>query len=362
MTRLHVGFVWAPFAAAATLAGCGVLRQAQDDMPPSVGVPGTALGDAALTMPHFVRGNVHPDHGSSWMDPAYGINGARRKSRLLYVGDDSTNDEYVYDYNSGKQVGALTGFDGPYGGCVDAKGDIYVANFDGGNVVEFAHGGTTVLNTYNSGGEPIGCSVDARGDVAATSFSPGEVTVFARGNPSNAKTYNDPDCELLSTMGYDDKGNLIGEGENTSIDVCALLAGAKSMTTLTTKGIFTDFPSGTMWDGKYFVLVDQEATGMFGGWLIQARLRDTTLTEVGRTVLSDDCHSGYVDIADPFVVGKKNTPVNNRQGTVVLGPNLWCADDGARVDYWHYPAGGFPFKRLPSVPADPYGAAVSIGT
>jgi hypothetical protein len=95
---------------------------------------------------------------------------------LLYVGDWDTNDVNVFDYKSGKLVGALTGFDEPYGMCVDAAGDIYVSNFEGGNAVEYAHGGTTVLNTYDSSGEPIGCSVDAKGDVAATSFSPGEVT------------------------------------------------------------------------------------------------------------------------------------------------------------------------------------------
>jgi hypothetical protein len=356
MTRLHLALLSA-LLATAVLAACG------NGAAPSAGVPGTALRDGVLTMPRFVQPRVRTDRGKSWMDPAYGVAGARRKSRLLYVGDDNTNDVLVYDYNSGKQVGQLTGFDGPYGSCVDAKGDIYVANFDNGSVTEYAHGGTSVLNTYNSGGEPTGCSVDARGDVAATSFSPGQVTVFARGDPSKATTYSDPDCEVLLTMGYDDKGNLVGEGENSSIDVCGLLAGAKSMTTLTTKGIATDLPSGTTWDGKYFVLVDQEVNGPFQGWLIQARLRDRTLTKVGQTILSDDCHSGYVDVGNPFVVGKKNTPVNNRQGTVVLGANLWCADDGVgRVDYWHYPAGALPFKGLPSAPADPYGTTVSIGT
>ena len=102
-----------------------------------------ALRDAALTMPHFVQRPVHSDRSRSWMDPAYGVKGAKKKSELLYVGDDSTNDVFVYDYKSGAQVGQLTGFDGPYGMCVDAKGDVYVANFDNGTTTEYAHGGTT---------------------------------------------------------------------------------------------------------------------------------------------------------------------------------------------------------------------------
>ena len=197
-----------------------------------------------------------------------------------------------------------------------------------------------------------------------TSFDPGEVTVFRRGNPSKATTYSDPDCEFLWTMGYDDKGNLIGEGEYSSIDVCALLAGSKTMTTLSFGSSITiDFPGGTTWDGKYIALGNQEAGGTFETGIVQVTLSGTTLTVVGETVLSDDCESDYVDDVNPFIVGKKNTPVNHKQGKVLVGPNLWCPDAGtSAVDYWPYPAGGLPFKKLPSPPADPYGAAVSIGT
>jgi sugar lactone lactonase YvrE len=69
--------------------------------------------------------------------------GAKRKSALMYVGDWATNDVFVYDYRSGSSVGTLRGFDAPYGMCVDKKGDVYIANFYGGNVVEYTHGGTT---------------------------------------------------------------------------------------------------------------------------------------------------------------------------------------------------------------------------
>jgi hypothetical protein len=248
--------------------------------------------------------------------------------------------------------------------CVDAKGDVYVANFDNGTVAEYAHGGTTAINTFTPGGEPIGCAVDAKNDLAVTSFDPGEVTVFRRGNPSKAKTYSDPDCEVLWTMAYDDKGNLIGWGEYSSIDVCALLAGTKKMNTLELgAGLTIYFPGGTTWDGKYIALGDQEAGGTFQSGIIQVTLSGITLTEVGKTVLSDDCEGDYVDLVNPFVAGEKNTPVNRRQGKVLLGSNLWCVDAGtSAVDDWQYPAGGLPFKRLPSPPADPYGAAVSIGT
>ena len=102
-----------------------------------------------------------------------------KKSILIYAAYNGGVN--VYKYPSGKFVGSLTtGFDAPVSGCVDAKGDVYFANFYGGTVVEYAHGGTSPLKTYSGVGEPLGCAVDANGDLSVTSFDPGEVTVFRR--------------------------------------------------------------------------------------------------------------------------------------------------------------------------------------
>jgi hypothetical protein len=61
----------------------------------------------------------------SWMLPD-----ARRRSRLLYVSDGS-GVVYVYDYKSGEPAGKLTGFQYPFGQCVDKKGDVWITNFQG---------------------------------------------------------------------------------------------------------------------------------------------------------------------------------------------------------------------------------------
>ena len=53
---------------------------------------------------------------------AYMVPDAKKKGALMYAGDWATNDVFVYDYPSGKQVGMLTGFDAPYGMCVEQKG------------------------------------------------------------------------------------------------------------------------------------------------------------------------------------------------------------------------------------------------
>ncbi len=297
-------------------------------------------------MPHFVQRPVHPDRNRSSMSP-----NARDSKALLYVGDDSTNDVYVYDYKSEKPVGTLTGFDGPYGECVDGKGDTYIANSDAGNAVEYAHGGAAPIQTFSSGGTPIGCSVDSKGDVAVTGFDPGEVTVFAGGDPSEGTTYSDNSCEYLWSMGYD------GGGGRT---FCALLSGSQTMTDLTAKGFPPEPGGGTIWDGKYFAIADERTPNQ--GGIIQTSLKGKTLIFRSQTLLSDNCYKDYVEVVSPFVVGKTNTLFYGKQGSALVGINLWCSDGGkSEVDYWHYPAGGLPYKKLSGASAEPYGAAVSIG-
>ncbi len=352
------------FAAVALLAGCAGL-QSSNGAPGAAPQPGYAAGfpplwvqrDMALAMPHYAQRPMHAGHGRSRMLPQ------KKKSVLIYAAGSSEVD--VYDYLNGKLVGTLSGFDGPYAGCVDAKGDVYITNFDGGNVVEYAHGGTKILNTYNSGGTPIGCSVDSKGDVAVTSFDPGEVTVFAGGNPKKGTTYSGA-CTYLWSLGYDNRGNLIGVGETSSGGRCyaGLLSGGKSLSSLSFSGTI-DFANGTMWDGKYIALGDQEAGGTFDTGAYPSTLNGSTLSPVGsEVVFTDTCYNSYTDIVNPFIVGKKNTPINDRQGKVVVGTNTWCADggsgNGGGIKFWHYPQGGKPFKSYSQDSGTVL--AVSIGT
>ncbi|MFY9718147.1 MAG: hypothetical protein WAK16_00755 [Candidatus Cybelea sp.] len=322
------------------------------------------IQDKALTQPHFMARPVHTDHGKTWWNIPDRRH--RRKEAYLFVGDDSTNDVYVYDFKTGAQVGTLTGFDGPYGQCVDTKNHVYIANFDNGSVQEWAIGGTTPIHTYNSGGEPIGCSVDAgTGNVAVTSFDPGEVIVFPGGATTGQTGYSMTDCEVEWTAGYDNNGNLFGVGEYSSIDVCELAKGATEENLASESGITIDFPGGTQWDGKYIGLGDQEAGGSFESGTWPTTLSGTTLTAAGaETKYSDNCESNYDDTVNAtFVDGRKAiTNASTTQAKEMVGPNLWCVDAGfGRVDYWAYPAGGTPTGDLASPPADPYGSSVVYG-
>jgi hypothetical protein len=298
-----------------------------------------------------------PGRRGSWMLPQ----AKTGKSPLIYAALDDTSDINVYDYSNGEQVGTLSGF-AAAAGCVDAAGDVYVVSANG-NANEYAHGGTTPIQTYSPGGDLVGCSVDAKGDLAITAASPGVVTVYAKGNPSESKRYSNSECEIMSAMGYDDKGNIIGEGQYNGTYVCAVLRAQRQETTLSTSGITINAPNGAMWDGEYIEVGDQEAgsgKGLTG--LYQTTLSGSTLTSHGEVMLTDTCYRGLVDVLNPFVVGKKNTPVNKRQGSVVVGSNRLCPpSNGVGIEFWHYPQGGNPFKTYGTTQGVNV-VAVSIGT
>lgn len=364
LAKYASAFAFAGLLAACSAAGSGA---GPANSPPNGRESGlttlSAQRLAALTMPHYQSGPVRTDRGKSWMRP-----GTNKLSRLAYIGDWGTNDVYVFDYPTMEQVGTLTGFDEPYGMCVDQKGDIFVANFGNGELIEYAHGGSSPINTYASDGYAIGCSISPSGDVSETDFytstGAGDVCVW-KGGSGSSTCYSDGNaCYYMWTFGYDRAGDIIGVGEYSSIVECMLPSGGSSMETLTAKGITIDFPGGTQWDGKYIALGDQEAGGTYKSGVWEATLSGTTLTAVGpEIVFKGNCYSDYTDDVNPFFFsGRHNvTAARTRLATRVIGPNLWCYDQGKpEVDVWKYPSGNPAFQLKGSPLTEPYGAAVSI--
>jgi hypothetical protein len=287
---------------------------------------------------------------------------ASRKSKLLYVSAFNGNDVTVYDYASGKEMGMLTGFSSPTGQCVDAKGDVYIANGNG-VVDEYAHGGKKAIKTFATSGDAFGCSVDKANDLAVTdflgaSYTAGSVTIFPKGSGQGTVYSNPTDCYYIWNAGYDDDGNLVMIAENQgseAVTFCAVLKGSKSLTTLSASGFTIYSPDSTMWDGKYLALGDQQIGGGLQSGIVEATLSGSTLTQHAQVVLSDGCDGDYTHVIQPFIVGRKNTPVNDRRSVAVAGANEFCSAD---FRLWHYPKGGSPFKTLTFQSG---GQSVSIG-
>ncbi|HET6276793.1 MAG TPA: hypothetical protein VFE16_12755 [Candidatus Cybelea sp.] len=286
---------------------------------------------------------------------------AKQIKKLLYVADWYTKHVYVYDYASGKLEGQLKDFTAPSGFCVDSAGDIWITDLDRDEVIEYAHGGTTPLKTLPTKGGADGCSVAPNGNLAVSNLTTtsggGTIAVFKRAT-GHPLIYSSSTCSQPSPPGYDSKGNLYLTTWFSAMNyVCELPAHGTSLRTVKITGSYGTFTStSVMWDGEHLALTALGRTEQ----VIMNRVtesRSGDLTVVGQTTLTDPCASRGPEVLEPFIVGKKNTPDNNVEGTSVVGGVASCYN---RVDTWHYPAGGEPARTIPKAPKWPYSQGVSI--
>ena len=147
---------------------------------------------------------------------------ANAKSGALAYVSDGSGSVYVYSYPQFQSVGTLTGFAQPEGLCVDAAGDVWVSDFGGQQMEEFAHGAnkpksTLKLDDYQS---PFACSVDRKtGDLAVTAWrgntGPGYISIFKKAK-GKAKTLTDSAFLYVNQVAYDPKGNLFIDGTDAA--------------------------------------------------------------------------------------------------------------------------------------------------
>jgi hypothetical protein len=297
--------------------------------------------------------------------------GAKSTKRLLYVSNYGAA-VLVYDYEDLKLVRTLTGFAASDAECVDARGDVWIINNSGGSqgpgyLSEYAHGGESPLKTLGTAELSTSCSVAPNGDLAVTNaefYKQGSVQVWksASGTPTD---YTVPEAcgNELSAGGYDNKDNLYIQGDDEGLKpFCELPKNGRSIRTVSVSQAVYD-PQGVMWDGKYLAITDTEYGGNYATAILQTT-EDSSgdLTVVGTTVLNDNCYyKNDVGVLRPFIVGKKNTPVNDTQGTALIGFNQFCSakSDEHPFELWPYPSGGNSIKTV-GIPSGT-GEAVSIG-
>lgn len=271
----------------------------------------------------------------SWMSPA------AKSSDLLYVTDEGNYHVYVYDYPSGTLVGTLdTAYGSPTGLCVDKKGNIFITEYNGQEVLEYKHGGTNPIASLYDPGQPIGCAIDpTTGNLAvANEMSPsggyGNIAIYAnaKGEP---KTYQDTSAlELPYWCAYDNAGNLFIDGDY-------IKSGFKFVFVEMPKGSSGTFrtlslayppgsPGGVQWDGKYITL--GSATSQ-NGLIFQLTVSGSTVTVVNTTMLD-----GFNRMPTYWVLNSGNT--KGRLGNPVI------ATSGADIGVFHYPKGGSATKTF----------------
>jgi hypothetical protein len=290
---------------------------------------------------------------------------------LIYASDEG--DVNVYDFETAKQVGSLTGFDNPYGQCVDKQGNVFLTTSIGsqGAILEYEHGGSDPIKSFDTDGHPIGCSISpANGDLAANNGIPGggsDVQIWKHASGSPTSYANQQNCNEMWPPGYDNKGNLFIETGNYH-SVCEIPAGGSSLVAVEFNHDI-GFPGSVMWDGKYLAFTDQLYAGKHkvrsaSGYLAaiyRAKEEHSILTVIGTTVLR--YRRCGTEIGQPFIVGEKNTPANDVEGTVVVGGNQACqeySESATPLTYWHYPSNGRPFRYAHPRPNYISGQSVSI--
>jgi hypothetical protein len=316
-------------AAAAIFVACnGGVSQPTPTDSQTMGRPSTLRNGGAVV----VRSNL----AHSWMDSS------AKAGKLLYITDAGTNTVVVYSYPKLKVVGTLTGFTNPQGDCVDKANNVWIANTQTSQLIEYAHGGTTPIATLDDPNQyPVGCSFDptsanlAVSNFYSTSGPPGSISIFknASGSPT---VFTPPNFAVVYYLGYDRKGRLYLDGiDSGSSFLFASFNGTNF------EGITLDHPIGGPGAveavGKDIVVGDQ-ANGA------NAAYRFAISGSAGKLAHTTPL-TGAHDIVQFYIL-------NNALVGGDFNPS------GSTADRFNYPAGGTPTKTASGLSA-PIGAVIS---
>jgi hypothetical protein len=286
--------------------------------------------------------------GRSWML-------AEANSRdLIYVANINSG-VTVYTYPRGELIGNLQGFKRPNGLCVDRKGNIFVANFGGGTIVEYAHGGKSPIETLRDDGTPNGCAIDpTTGDLAVTNwcdgpvgscYSSGTVLIYkkARGAP---KAFTDSFTTQMDYCTYDKAGNLFVDGSDGfySTGFAELPKGSRTFEKLALalpKGA-EKYPGGLQWNDGLLAFTASDDNAIYEYKIDGAQGTRVHITQLKGVEKGYGTNQFWV-FGGMAVVPVLSTP-KHADGVVAV---------------FKYPAGGQPIKIITKSLDFPWAAAVS---
>jgi hypothetical protein len=277
------------------LAGCGGSQVA-----PTGGVPGGGL----------TQSRTHQTSGSS--------------GDLLYVAVPPV-DVFIFSYPEAKLVGDLS-VSKAHGLCSDTNGDVFVTE-ESGQVLEYAHGGTSPINTLSAHGA-FSCSWDPSTGNLAVVERPNSIAIFS-GASGTAQTYTDNSFNEFNYCAYDNKGNLFATGQVDGPYQYALAefdTGSSSFKTITLNERL-DFLDDLQWDGKYLAINDFYETGTVN----RVKVSGSSGTIESTTSLGGAQFYGFWTWLQD---GTFISPISRGHGDKKIG-------------FWSYPSGGNPTKRLP---------------
>jgi hypothetical protein len=316
--------------AAAMLAGCG---GSQPPIAPPAAMP---QGAAVVGQATHGRSMKPGSSGGDLIYAAVNFSGSQQGGVL------------ILSYPAGTLEGTITGLKIPGGLCSDGNGNVFVTDFKAADILEYAHGGTSPINTLNDPGYYlIACSVDpTTGNLAVSGYDyrgHGAVAVYAnaQGSPT---TYSTPTDTLYCT--YDSQGNLFVDGNESGVELAELPKGGSAFENITLNESI-EYAGSFQWDGTYLALAAPQGAGRQKGPtpIYQVQVSGTTGTVVSTTWLI----SGKLD---------RNSGVDDQywiQGGTILGAD----GKGGKIGLWRYPRGGKPFHVIRQG-TNGYGLTVSV--
>jgi hypothetical protein len=255
-------------AALAMLAGCSGGSSPAAFSPGQAGATGqsvqrqfatTGRTDNSLLPPNVTRISHEPIATKSFMDPrAVG-------KPLIFVSDAANGVVNIYPQagKNQKMVGQITGLTQPQGITTDKAGDLYIANTNSSNVLEYAppYTGAPKMTINDPHGFPADVAVSSAGIVAVTNIcdapkcriASGNVVLYAKGSATSCATVSDSAFNFVRVMfgEFDSKGNLYVDGMNGGYQTSfGLVTGGCKATTLDNLNyIYTvSFPGGMQID------------------------------------------------------------------------------------------------------------------
>ena len=234
----------------ALLAGCGESQS-------PIGTPGATAQSRTIA--------THADRGTSWMLPE------AKTAALLYVSRGFTRSVDVFTFPRGKQVGSLTGFGAPTGLCSDDQGNVFVVDNSAQQIVEYAHGGDTPIDTLqDSPNDPNGCAVDplthnlaVAGGNANNSQSEATITIFVN-SQGTGTAYSDNSLRAFFYCTYDSDGNVFTVppfGRDEAGTLVELPNAGSSLTSVAVDHKFNIGLHPLQWDGTYLAVEDRKKKG-----------------------------------------------------------------------------------------------------
>ena len=307
-------------AAAAVFAGCGGSQ-------PSIGAPRAMAQSPAIVQ--------HASHGGSWMLPA-------TSSDLIYA-TGACGGTCVLSYPTGSLVGTINV--GDAGACADTSGNVYIA--DKNNLFEYAHGGSTPINTFTvSYGIINSCSIDpGTGDIATTVDQTNNYNVAIFSSPSSPPTTYVISFDI-QYCGYDNAGDLFVDGysdRGSDFSFYELPKGGSQFTSISVNPSLQIRPGMVQWDGHYITV---EGIGINNG----VALYRLSVSGSGATVAGTTQFNGVIKSALQSWI----------QGSIILIPYRAHGASDKKVGIWKYPAGGKVKKIIKHFESGPDVQAVTF--